>query len=107
MLVFDALVRATEVDTSSHLVGALLGHREECGPKAVRGVRRKRTDGTDGEITLQSLGTGDPLLAAGREAVLPNEVPASSWVDVYLYGIYRRNAISFVLRGECPQIAVR
>ena len=32
VLVLDALVRATEVDTSSHLVGAFLGHWEEGRP---------------------------------------------------------------------------
>ena len=32
VLVLDALVRATEVDTSSHLVGPFLGNREEGRP---------------------------------------------------------------------------
>ena len=30
MLVLDALVGLPQVDTSSHLVGAILGNREEC-----------------------------------------------------------------------------
>ena len=57
VLVLDALVQETKVDTSSHLVGALLGHREEGRPKPVLCVRRQRTDGANGEIMLQSLGT--------------------------------------------------
>ena len=56
VLVLDALVRATKVDTSSHLVGALLGHREEGRPEPVLCVRW-RTDGANGEIMLKSLGT--------------------------------------------------
>ena len=68
LLVLDALVRRTKVDTSSHLVGALLGHREEGRPEPVLCVRRKRTDGTDGEIMLQSLGARNSLLAAGGVA---------------------------------------
>ena len=41
VLVLDALVRATKVDTSSHLVGALLGHREEGRPMTICRVRRE------------------------------------------------------------------
>ena len=68
MLVLDALVRATKVDTSSHLVGAFLGHREEGRPEPVLCVRWQRTDGADGKVMLQSLGACDPLLAARGEA---------------------------------------
>ena len=64
VLVLDALVRPPQVDTTSHLACAFLGHREEGRPKAVRGVRRQNPNGLDIEIMLQSLGACQPLFAA-------------------------------------------
>ena len=46
VLVIDTLVRP-QVDTSSHLADAFLGHRGECQPKLVRGLRKELCSRTD------------------------------------------------------------
>ena len=68
VLVTDALVGLPQVDTSPHLVGALLGHREEGRPMTICRVRRKDPDRADVEIVLQGLAAGYPFLAARLES---------------------------------------